>query len=313
MRINENWINPFALPRPIAGIAIVLCLSGCLSTMTPTKPSVVKQIQQQEMKDTIDEHIEEFKTIKPAIERLIAMENDFKVMVSQIAKINSPTISPSDMSQSYTPESAYVALDPHNGTPDVEVLYVSDTEPEPEPLFAIETNEPDEIITADAVVTLQSAEPLPKVNAITSARNPALLVNDSIIDEPIQQVGIGTQPSSSQIFNPRRGSQVRLFPASSYPTCAPLGVSSDARKYGIHVASYDTIDSLPRGWSESVQRFPDFCQKGAVIQKVVVKSKEFYSMRVGPYVSRSEAKSICYALKKQKQYCRVTDFTGETL
>lgn len=293
MNTTMKMIIPTVLHRSSLGVILLVFLSGCLSTVAPTKPSVMQQIQQQEIKDTIEKHVAEFKTIKPAIERLIAMENDFKVMVSQIAQINNLGGATDSVSQlsAYDPELTPVSLDPHNNTPDLEVLYVSDTAAEPEPIFAIEPISPPQVLIAEQVTS-------PSAN---SEAEPVVIFQ-------------AAEPASATVSEPqRRIAQVRLFPATSYTTCAPLGVTSDARKYGIHVASYNTLDSLPRGWHESVQRFPDFCQKGAVIQKVVVKSKAFYSMRVGPYVSRSEAKSICYALKKQKQYCRVTDFTGETL
>lgn len=302
MKYITTRIIPIELHRIFACVVLLLFLSGCLSTTTATKPSVVQQIKQQELKDTIDEHVAEFKTIKPAIERLIAMENDFKVMVSQIATINNPGVAPESLSQvsTYEPQSTPVALDPHNTQPELEVLYVSDTAQEPEPIFALEpiaTPKIQTIENPDSQSTRQAIEPV----VTFQAAEPAFASTPQAI---AKKADMPSQP---------RVAQIRLFPASSYTTCAPVDVTSDARKYGIHVASFNTLDSLPRGWHESVERFPDFCQKGAVIQKVVVKSKQFYSMRVGPYVSRSEAKSICYALKKQKQYCRVTDFTGETL
>ncbi|MGJ8631947.1 MAG: SPOR domain-containing protein [Glaciecola sp.] len=291
MKYTTKSTTPIALCWKVMGVLLLISLSGCLSTISPTKPNVVQQIQQQEIKDKIDQHVAEFKTIKPAIDRLIAMENDFKVMVSQIAKINTPSehsglmpVTTAYASQTDT-QTAPVPLDPHSNKPELELLYVSDTAVEPDPIFALAPVSPQTAIIVEPVVTLQAAEQ-------------PLKDTDPILDNAKSKVHVA---------------QVRLFPATRYETCAPLGVQSDARKYGIHVASFNTLDSLPRGWHDSVQRFPDFCEKGAVIQKVVVKNKQFYSMRVGPYVSRSEAKSICYALKKQKQYCRVTDFTGETL
>lgn len=277
-------VHPINYPNLVYVLGC-LTLVGCLSTTTPNRPNVVQQIQNQEMKDKLNEHVEEFKTIKPAIERLIAMESDFKVMVSQIAKINQSNGEQSTeqlISQDfdYAKESPPAVLDPHNTQPEVEVLYVSDTAPEPE-----------------AIIALSSAPLLPEVDSGTTATIP-----EQFMDMDTEELVTITAKSS-----------VRLFPPSRFPSCVPLDVTSDARKYGIHVASFNSLESLPRGWDESVQRFPDFCQKGAVIEKVIVKNQQYYSLRVGPYVSRSEAKSICYSLKKQKQYCRVTAFTGERL
>lgn len=278
----------------------ILGLSGCISTEPTKKVSVVQQIQNQEIKDKIDAHVAEFKTIKPAIDRLIAMESDFKIMVSQIAKINSPSLTSQPESMyvenfDYQKESAPVALDPHNNQPTTELLYVSDSLLEPEPII--------EMAKAEPILAIPQPEP------------ETITVNEPIVIDDLPRAPLNEimDYGSEQTQQLAASSSIRLFPSNRYESCAPVGVKSDARKFGIHVASFNSINSLPRGWQESVQRFPDFCDKGAVVQKVIVKNQQYFSLRVGPYVSRSEAKSICFSLKKQKQYCRVTDFTGETL
>ncbi|MDG1120950.1 MAG: hypothetical protein P8J70_06775 [Glaciecola sp.] len=237
MKYITTRIIPIELHRIFACVVLLLFLSGCLSTTTATKPSVVQQIKQQELKDTIDEHVAEFKTIKPAIERLIAMENDFKVMVSQIATINNPGVAPESLSQvsTYEPQSTPVALDPHNTQPELEVLYVSDTAQEPEPIFALEpiaTPKIQTIENPDSQSTRQAIEPV----VTFQAAEPAFASTPQAI---AKKADMPSQP---------RVAQIRLFPASSYTTCAPVDVTSDARKYGIHVASFNTLDSLPRGW-----------------------------------------------------------------
>lgn len=232
--------NPVAITMCLLS---VISLAGCIST-EPAAPQLLSKLSQQQLKDELAAHIDEYQAVKPSIERLVELEGDLRVLITQI----------------------------------------SDMQKQP----------PNMIIL-----------PIEEIDLVTMEQ-PSVMDNAQI-DQPLQV------PSLKAVKGNVPKTALKVSPTSAYKQCSPAPAQPNANQFAVHVSSFNRADLLSQGWDDAVQLQPSFCGKSAIVQRIAIKNKVFFSLRIGPYVDKPAAKLACTELRSKKQYCRVTDFTGETL
>lgn len=81
--------------------------------------------------------------------------------------------------------------------------------------------------------------------------------------------------------------------------------------FAIHLVSYSSMTQIPDGWrqlSPKINRLT--CNRGAVVKQVEVKGKTFYSLRVGPYLTRDQVQNVCAEISKKGMYCAISTYEG---
>lgn len=77
----------------------------------------------------------------------------------------------------------------------------------------------------------------------------------------------------------------------------------------VHLASYRNEAQAQAGWDDLVKRFPrQLTTLAPDIRRVPVAGKpDTYRLYAGPFVSRTEAATVCKALAAKRQFCNVTN------
>ena len=288
-------------------IGCVFWTVGCTSTPANNGGShLLNKIKQQEIKDKLQQHIDEYQSVKPSIERLVALESDLRILIAQIATFQQ---SPQSIPQVTSSDTATAeATDTVNPTiPDIKELDLAQTTIESEDDSAVVVQlQPDKTETVIA-----SALPIPKVTPSQEAIQGSELhmnVPKTTVDQSQSQLLREDSGGAQQLtLNTQFGA------AGVYDQCKPLGEQPNANQFGVHISSFTRQDLVVKGWNKAVQQYPQLCQKSGVIQRIQIKNTLFYSLRVGPYSEKKSAKAFCQQIRTNKQYCRVTDFTGERL
>ncbi len=85
--------------------------------------------------------------------------------------------------------------------------------------------------------------------------------------------------------------------------------------FGVHLASYKTLEKARAGWSELQRTFPD--ELGLLeprIEEVMIPDRgPFLRLIGGGFSSREKASSLCELLRGKGKYCEVAGFRGERL
>jgi hypothetical protein len=90
------------------------------------------------------------------------------------------------------------------------------------------------------------------------------------------------------------------------------GASSTA--YAVHVASFLKPQSANFGWYVVQQEYPALMANLTPKLKQVSRPKQqLYSLRVGPFVTDSQANNACKILKRRNYKCELTTFDGNML
>lgn len=312
----------------IVSLYSILSLAGCAST-TEDKSGLAEKLKQQSLQDELSTHIKDYEKVKPALERLVALESDLRLLMTQIAQLE--TINTED---DLALESDIEVDTNHKSSDEVQPFtenkQVDNLAVQKNPLKKLPTMDEAEIkntkglkpvsegnkSTQELVNAYDNSKSLPTVSQMPELETDELFLNVSTNTTSTEN------KTSSQAFDVEKISNIematdenlpRLFPEELYSGCAPKQTKISGEAFGIHVASFKIANKLPEGWNNLVIRNPELCDKGAVVQRVSIKNTTFFSMRVGPYLDKKTAQETCSKMKKQSQYCRVTDFSGEIL
>lgn len=294
--------------RLLGLMLLMLIMSGCESTPKPAESGLNLTLKQQIMKEQLESHVADYEAARPAIERLVALESDLRTLVTQIARFQDD-------------DGVQVAK--------AEIKPVTDVEP-------LDKREVTEVAEVADTVELNSVALDPSIVA-ESDMNQEPVPDDTPI-KPIEQVKVQTvglkagavgspvtsalKPATLAEQNTARsqdigGEQSQLIAKDIiervYKECKPSEVAPDKNVYGVHVSSFKQERFLTKAWDDIAKKYPFICSKGAVVKQVAVQNQVFYSLRVGPYDTKIEAKAFCQQVRKNKQYCRVTDFSGAAL
>lgn len=296
-------------------LSITLCLCvglfGCTSTYAP-KTDLLSQLKHDELKELVQAHIDEYESTKPSIERLVELEGDLRVLVAQIAdyQLNIEEDKPEGLAEvtDEQDDNLPVAIQPANRLPAIGELVASSVDSDDSNVLITNEDDINENIIENTLPSKELENTATLINGVVvlstpdAAIKPPMTEVEPMIDTPSDMGGIKsyvsiTSPASEEAFS----------------TCPPRSVQTNANQFGVHVSSFKYPALLKGGWENAVKAYPNLCDKGAVYKTVAVQNHTFYSLRVGPYVTKDAAKKMCQALRQQKQYCRVTDFTGEVL
>lgn len=93
------------------------------------------------------------------------------------------------------------------------------------------------------------------------------------------------------------------------------GIRLSSVLYGVHLASYKTMQKARDGWSELQRRFPD--ELGLLEPRVelvdIPERGEFLRLIGGGFSSESKANELCQRLTGKGRYCSVAGFSGQRL
>jgi len=85
--------------------------------------------------------------------------------------------------------------------------------------------------------------------------------------------------------------------------------------FGVHLASYKTMDKARSGWRELQRKFPD--ELGLLEPRVeqisIPERGVFLRLIGGGFSSQDKATSLCERLKTKGRYCAIAGFNGERL
>ena len=85
--------------------------------------------------------------------------------------------------------------------------------------------------------------------------------------------------------------------------------------FGVHLASYKTMNKARSGWQELQRKFPD--ELGLLeprVEEVTIPERGVFLRLIGGgFSSQSKATSLCERLKSKGRYCATASFDGERL
>lgn len=227
----------------LSAVALVAC-----SSTSPMDNSQEK-LANEALKKQLDEQKAEWEAIKPDIERLLALEEDFKLLIQSL---NTSQLSSSPQ------------------------------------------NLGGEVQAAPLVPAPQEVSPVEDI-----------LMSEGSDDE----TSMNEKPAYVQAqFN---------MPASSISKTPSTRAKNDAvksSKYAVQVAAYDNEIQLAKGWLRLQGSFPELMSTvNPIKEKVSVKNKSLWTLKVGPFTSRSAGSRYCSQLKQRNQDCFVGLYQGEEL
>ena len=290
----------------------ILSIAGCASTESPA-PTLSFKLKQQAIKEELHSHLEEYQSVKPAIERLVALESDLRLLMDQIANLE-----PMPQQPANTDTIANSGVQESKPTQMI-------TEPAPILPTLEETIQAAEQAKKAASKTKDLVEQIPQITVAQATEvTPVTEPEERPSNKPNASSGTVTQLRelqdktnfvnvSSPLSTDNIRSLPRLFPSQLYTQCVPQPIQPDETQFGVHIASFKLSNKLPEGWNKIVKRYPELCKKGGVVRNVSINGTTFYSLRVGPYENKQAAKAFCSTLKANSQYCRITHFNGEAL
>lgn len=110
------------------------------------------------------------------------------------------------------------------------------------------------------------------------------------------------------------GQPNRVLPASEpeAPEVIPPGQSL---LYGVHIASYRTMDHVVQGWETMRAMLPDMLGPlEARVEAADLGERGVYlRLKAGPFATRAEALSACAELSQSAIYCQAMAFAGDPL
>ena len=110
------------------------------------------------------------------------------------------------------------------------------------------------------------------------------------------------------------GQPSRALPASEpeAPETIPPGQSL---LYGVHIASYRTMDHVVQGWETMWAMLPDVLGPlQARVEAADLGERGVYlRLKAGPFATRADALSACAELSQSAIYCQAMAFTGDPL
>ena len=85
--------------------------------------------------------------------------------------------------------------------------------------------------------------------------------------------------------------------------------------YAVHLASFRNTAQINTGWSSLRDKFPKVLGglNARVETSTLPQLGSFLRLLAGPFMSLTEAKTLCAALQLKNQYCKPTPFLGDIL
>ena len=256
-----------------------------------------------EQNQKVREFVSEWKTMKPALMRVVALEEDMQFLLQTLNDVNAvgPVYSADnpvlDTNNAIQPD--YEQAAPMNlvGTDSLQTRAANSAMPNNTANKFSGTN------------TAVKAQPAPK-------RINSLLSNEAEpnLNTTMSQVDNKFSGSSSTNNTANKFQQTALSDNNGNSTsdrCNEYQPTDIGRGSAVHLVSYKTKNLLSSQSAKLTATFSEvLCGKLPVVKEVMVNGSLFYSMRFGPFADKNEARKACSDIKKTGQYCGVTTFDG---
>ncbi|MBF7072411.1 SPOR domain-containing protein [Glaciecola sp. MH2013] len=339
-------------------ISTAVLMSGCSSLPfvdeAKTDSAQLSQSEQARSTQSIQTEIDDFKTMKPSLSRLVALEADLSFLLEEMSRFNEQNPIMYDTAAATTPQQVPQAQSTivftENGRQEIAAEKLVDGWADTQSGIGgkWQTKSPDLKTEMDTLGLTQRTRPTNKVavNTQTASRqgvSQSKFSGNSQVEvaavAPIMQVNSAPGPSiaasrPSQLRQPDRVAitnniaerSPKAVTLSKFSTMtSPDQIVGDVnncsewkvdatRTYSLHLASFTTRAAAENGWNELEKKYADtWCDTPATLAKVVVKGREYLSLRVGAYASRDKVLALCSLIKQRGDYCAVSTATGERI
>jgi hypothetical protein len=243
----------------------------------------------------------ELAQLKPSIERLVGIEGDIRVLLTQLSRLTEPGARQAETTSATTPpDNTEEAVQPAAANPikdDIRVLLT-------QLLLLTDPGAP------QAETTTATTSPNNNGEAVQpAAANPPAL-------RPVEESQPATSPGQPQSLRPLQLAQAA---APAAVPAAPTQLTSispsvaPAEQISIHLASFREQDSARQGWRELQSAYSDLLggldYRISAVQLSSGRGK-FYRVKAGPFTDTSSAEEICSLMKSRNAYCVLSDFNG---
>lgn len=276
-------------------------LGGCSAvgdyydSFASKKPSSVTLKTEQiedfaEIRNEIKRYHSEYESMRPALVRLVNLENDLAYVLDQMNEVK------------------------------VEPIYTSASEL-PVSLNELDTDATDKNAAFEALKALSNDNNVQKPivgSASPVLQNAANRVDSKFSGEAekrnVEQLNSEAIESIDKKFKGLNNDIYVHSDTNSNPLPCDAFDINQGGKYAIHIASYVDINKVRVGWDRFKADAKQLvCNKQALVAQVKVKEKVFHSLRFGPFRTKQEATSKCGLVKNIQSYCGVTVYEGDVL
>jgi hypothetical protein len=327
-------------------------LSACSSipfigdSKEPKKPSFEQSVfteAEPRQNAELQNEIEDFKSMKSSLNRLVALESDLNFLLDEMSRFNekNPVMYQEAEQASARPEqvNSEVVFSADGRTETAAAEQTADGWSRAAENMAdkwqSQASEMNSLrLSRDVSTRAQSRNPSTS-QSNTNLSAPSNVDNskfsgsrkvDVAAAKPIMQVNSQNSrqvqaPSQSQSQKNSGAVDSSKFSYGTDPkqiigdvgSCREWKVDS-VKTYSLHLASYKSRKAAEDGWNKLNAKYADiWCETEAKLAKVVVKGTEYLSLRVGGYKSRDKVLQLCSVVKEQGDYCAVSATKGEAL
>lgn len=102
--------------------------------------------------------------------------------------------------------------------------------------------------------------------------------------------------------------------AKAKPAATTPVRKAKAGEYGLQLVSHTKVGEAEKTWSQVSRKFRTLLSgKEAIVEKAMVKSKQYYRLKVGPYYDKKIAVDTCKQLVLSHQDCILSNYYGEPI
>lgn len=310
---NLSSVESISLPlyrnrkKNVQLIALALCfpIASCASFTNDAKVGK-NELNQITKIERIAESLDDWQDMRPALLRLTKLENELTYLLDQLdsshSQFGTAVDTPlSNISSDFTVDDFITSNSIDSGNKNAQL----------------------EVGTAAPIMQQLNNSVQPQLKNQNESSAQATISNKQIA--AMENKFQSSEKSSSNKFaltpiNTEKGQTNSLFVSDKSKTSIANSIqkngpcSSVQGKYAMHLVSYSKLSQAPVGWQQLAPIVsPISCGRAPLVQEVTVKGKLFYSLRVGPYDTKSSVKEVCTLLTKEGLYCGVSTYEGESI
>ena len=307
----------------------VFVLSACSSIPFMGEPDVPEvnayTTSQSDKRSELQDEIEDFKSMKSSLSRLVSLESDLSFLLDEMSRFNekNPIMYEIDST-----------TNSNTSSPNSKIVYSSNGKKE-------YTNEQTDDGWAKSLGDMADSW------KSEAGERQKLGIARQNSRQGVSELSAESIQSASGMMNTKfsSGSQVEISPATPVMdidspsenmadklnldkfayNSNPQNIVGDSNNcsdwkvdpvqtYSLHLASYKSQKSAEDGWNQLDKKYSDiWCQTDAKLAKVIVKGTEYLSLRVGGYDSKDKVLQLCSILKERGDYCAVSLSEGSII
>jgi hypothetical protein len=306
------------------------CSSLPFSGQSNVQEASVFEANQSNKHAELESEIEDFRTMKSSLSRLVSLESDLSFLLDEMSRFNekNPIMYDTEVSTMQTvPALKSKVVYSTDGKKEYAAEELVDGWAKSLGAMSDRWNaqavEMESLETSEGESIRDKAQIIPKKEQnIVSLPNPKFSSESQVevaSAKPILQVG---DASKGKLF---KGDEAKVTLSKfsditdpqqivgSLSNCKDWKVDS-VQTFSLHLASYKTKKAAVDGWKKLDSKYSDiWCETSAKLAKVVVKGTEYLSLRVGGYDSKDKVLQLCSMVKERGDYCAVSTADGDIL